>query len=348
MSQPEPPPASLRLRIDTQALAANWRTLDAMSGEAAAGAAVKADAYGLGVDTVVPTIREAGARHFFLAHWSEVPGVLAHTDGPSIAVLHGVLDAQDAAFGRATGALPVINSVRQAALWQKTGGGPCHLMVDTGINRLGIAMDELGDPAITSLQVDTLMSHLACADEDSAMNARQLALFRDAVAVIDAAQYSLANSAGLALGPDYHFDLTRPGIALYGGIVRPELDGRIRQVAYPEAAILQTRQLQPGDSVGYNAKWTAEKPTRAATVSIGYADGFLRALGPGGALQHGGRTLPILGRVSMDMVIVDASDTDLREGDFLEIPFEIREVAARSGLSQYELLTVLGKRFDPS
>ena len=346
MKLPELPPPTLRLRLDSEALAANWRALDRLSGRASAGAAVKADAYGLGVDNVVPVLRGAGARDFFVAHWSEVPAVLRHVDPASLAVLHGPLRAEDARFARATGVRPVINSIRQARQWLEAGGGPCDVMVDTGINRLGLPMGELGDPAVAKLAIVTLMSHLASADEDVAQNAAQLALFEQAASTLPAQRLSLSNSAGIALGEGYAFDLTRPGLALYGGVPRAELAADIRQVAQPQAAILQMRDLQAGDSVGYNATFTAERPMRAATVSLGYADGFLRCWAGCGALRHGDALLPLLGRVSMDMVVVDCSAAPhLGEGDWLDVPYSLPEAAGRCGLSQYELLTLLGRRF---
>ena len=345
---PAPPPASLRLRLDFEALNGNWRALDRLSGTAEAAVAVKADAYGLCVNRVVPALLEAGARSFFVAHWSEVAPVLAFAQPASIAVLHGPRDEAEAAYARATGAVPVINSLRQAAFWHAGGGGRCHLMIDSGINRLGIAPREIGDPAIAALDIDLLLSHLASADEDSALNARQLAAFREVAGQLRARRLSLANSAGIMLGPDYHFDMTRPGVAVYGGIPVPALAGHIAQVAYPEAAVLQVRDLRPGDSVGYNARWTAEVPTRTATVSIGYADGFLRARGDGGALGWREAMLPIIGRVSMDMVIVDCGEYPVAEGDFLSVPFDLPRLAAQSGLSQYEMLTTIGHRFQPA
>ncbi|MBH5322617.1 alanine racemase [Erythrobacter sp. JGD-13] len=343
----ELPPASLRLRIDRQALADNWRYLDSVSAsETATGAAIKANAYGLGVDVAIPALLEAGARDFFLAHWGEVPAALEHAEGSQLSVLHGVRTPAEAHFARETSVLPVINSVRQAALWSQSGGGACHLMIDTGMNRLGITAADVSDPAIQALDIEIAMSHLACADEASPNNVAQLARFRECAQSVGARGLSLSNSAGLMLGPDYHFDLTRPGIALYGGAPVKAMRGKIAQVAYPEAAIIQIRDLSPGDSVGYNATWTAERPMRAATVSLGYADGFLRALGRDGVLHHGDDTLPILGKVSMDMIIVDVTNSDVSERDFLSIPFDLPELSARSGLSQYELLTVLGGRFD--
>jgi alanine racemase len=340
------PPASLQLRLDREALAANWRALADLAPGAATGAAVKAEAYGLGVDGVVPTLAAAGARHFFVAHWSEVPSVLRHVAPSSVSVLHGPVRPEDAQFARATGVRPVLNSLAQVQRWLETGGGPCDLMVNTGMNRLGLALSDLGDPAIGRLEIDTLMSHLASADEDVPLNERQLAAFETAARLVPARRRSLANSAGVALGPRFAFDLTRPGLALYGGIPRGELSSVIRQVAHPQAAVLQLRDLGSGDSVGYNATWTADRALRAATVSLGYADGFLRCWAGQGALSHHGQSLPLLGRVSMDMVVVDCSAApDLREGDWLDVPYSLPDAAQRCGLSQYELLTLLGRRF---
>ena len=339
------PPPTLRLDIDRDALAHNWRVLDRMSGAARAGAAVKADCYGLGVDQCVPVLRDAGCRDFFVAHWSEVEPLLAHVEPRQIAVLHGPLDAGEAAYARATGAIPVIDSLRQAALWTQSGGGACHLMIDSGINRLGISPQEISDPSVQALDVQVLLSHLACADEDSAMNARQLAVFRDAIGRVRHREASLANSAGIALGAEYHFDLTRPGLSLYGGVPRPELDGDIRQVAFPRAAIIQTRLLEAGDSVGYNATFTAPRSMRVGVLSLGYADGILRSWG-GAALCRGEKSLPILGKVSMDMIIIDLSPApELGEGDWVELPYNLPDAAQQTALTQYELLTVLGNRF---
>jgi alanine racemase len=340
------PPASLQLRLDREALAANWRALASLAPGAATGAAVKAEAYGLGIDGVVPTLAAAGARDFFVAHWSEVPGLLRHVAPSSVSVLHGPVRPEDAEFARATGVRPVLNSLAQVQRWLQAGGGPCDLMVDTGMSRLGLALSELGDPAVAHLDVETLMSHLASADENVPLNERQRAAFEDAARLVPARRRSLANSAGVALGARFAFDLTRPGLALYGGIPRPELSNAIRQVAHPQAAVLQVRDLKPGDSVGYNATWTAERALRCATVSLGYADGFLRCWAGKGALSHQGRSLPLLGRVSMDMVVVDCSEApELGEGDWLDIPYSLPDAARRCGLSQYELLTLLGRRF---
>lgn len=345
----EPPPPTLRLAIDTAALADNWRALDRLSGEARAGAAVKANCYGLGVETCVPALVEAGACDFFVAHWAEVASVARFVPADRIGVLHGPLSDADAAYARAAGAVPVINSLAQARLWNEAGGGPCHLMIDTGINRLGVVPEDLSDPAIAALDVHVLLSHLASADEDTSVNDRQLATFRECLPMVQHRETSLANSAGIGLGEGFGFDLTRPGLALYGGVPRPELADHIRQVAFPQAAIIQTRALKAGDKVGYNGEFTAPAYMQVATVSLGYADGFLRSWGAKGVLQHEGRTLPLLGKVSMDMVIVDlANAPELSAGDWLDVPYRLPEAAQRSGLSQYELLTILGHRFGRS
>lgn len=343
---PEPPPAALRLDIDRDALAQNWRTLDALSGNARAGAAVKADAYGLGVDLVAPTLHAAGCRDFFVAHWHELAAVARHVPATSISVLHGPLNAADAAYGRALGAKPVINSVRQARLWLEAGGGPCDLMVDTGINRLGLPLAEVGDEVIAALDVEVILSHLASADEDVPLNEVQRQRWEAAKQTVAHQRSSLANSAGIALGAAFHGDLTRPGLALYGGIPRPEFDGRIAQVVKPMAAILQVRQIAAGDGLGYNATFVAKAPMRVGTIALGYADGYLRCWSGKGTMLSAGRRLPVLGRVSMDMTIVDLSAApDLQEGDWLEADYAPVEAAARSGLSQYELFTLLGDRF---
>ena len=217
-------------------------------------------------------------------------------------------------------------------------------MIDTGMNRLGLSVDEL--PLLQGLAIETLMSHLACADEDSAMNERQRAAFAPLAGRTGATRMSLANSAGIGLGPDYRFDLTRPGLALYGGVPRGEL-AAIRQVVTPEAQILQRRTVPAGDTIGYNAIWTASVATEVAVLNIGYADGYFRGFSNTGAALLDGQVLPLLGRVSMDLIAIDVTAApDLSEGDWLALDYALPEASARSGMSQYELLTSLGDRFE--
>ena len=346
MTPPEAPPAALRLRIDEAALADNWRALDRLSGNASAGAAVKADAYGLGARQAVPVLASAGCRDFFVAHWSEVAPLLGLVPANAISVLHGPLTDADAAYCRAAGVKPVLNSLAQIARWQRGGGGLCDLMVDSGINRLGLAMAELGVAAQAGLEIDICMSHLASADEDVAQNGEQLARFAAIRSALKARRYSLANSAGIALGAEYQADLTRPGLALYGGIPRSELSAAIRQVAFPQAAVLQIRELLAGETVGYNATFVAPRPMRVGVIALGYADGYLRCWSGKGRFRWQDAELAALGRVSMDMTVIDLSAAPgCGEGDWVEVEYDPQFAAAATGLSQYEIFTLLGKRF---
>lgn len=341
-----PPPAALRLALDADALAANWRALDGLSGTARAGAAVKADAYGLGAARVAPVLARAGCADWFVAHWGEVADLLPHVPAARIHVLHGPVTDADVAYARATGVRPVLNSLAQVQRWQTSGGGACDVMVDTGMSRLGLPLADLGDPALEGLAIGCCISHLASADEDVPQNAQQLARFNDVRQRIGAERYSLANSAGIALGADYHADVTRPGIALHGGIVRSELAGVIRPVARPEAAVIQLRTIAAGDSVGYNATFTATAPMRLAVIALGYADGYLRCWSNTGHFLWQGNRLRVVGRVSMDMTIVDVTaHPEIREGDWLAADYDLPAASAASGLSQYELLTLMGRRF---
>ena len=335
--------APLRLRLDSAALVANWRTLDAMSGRAACGAAVKGDGYGLGAPGVVTRLAAAGCRDFFVATWAEAAPLAGL--GIDLAVLHGVRE-EDMTDALASPARPVLSTASQVARWRSAGGGRCDVMVDTGMNRLGVSPADVASGLLDGLALDTLMSHLACADEDSSMNARQRQAFVALAGQTGARRMSLANSAGIALGPDYAFDLTRPGLALYGGVPRVEFEGAIAQVAFPEAQILQRRTIAAGEAVGYNATWTASVETEAAVLNIGYADGYFRGFSNTGSATVGGARLPVLGRVSMDLVIVSVEAMPaLREGDWVTLDYAL-PAAAASGVSQYELLTGLGARFE--
>ena len=344
---PETPPPALRLDIDREALAANWRALDRLSGSASAGAAVKANAYGIGARIAVPVLWQAGCRDFFVTYASEAAEIIGLVPPASITLLHGPLTTADAAWARDAGVRVVINSHEQARRWLEAGGGLCDVMVDTGINRLGLPMAALGDPLVRQLQIDVLMSHLASADEDVPLNARQCARWQESRSALPHRRASLANSAGIVLGSAYHGDLTRPGLSLYGGIARAELAADIKPVARPMAAIMQVRQLSAGDGVGYNSTFIAEAPMRAGVIALGYADGYLRCWSGGkGAMLSQGRRLPVLGRVSMDMTVIDlAAAPDLGEGDWVEAEYSLVEGSVACGLSQYELLTLLGHRF---
>ncbi len=335
---------ALRLRLDSSALVANWRWLERVSGTRA-GAAVKADGYGLGARKVVARLGAAGCQNFFVSTWAEAAALGEVPDGALLSVLHGVgpADGEAALLSRAR---PVLNTMEQVARWKEIAPDrPCDLMVDTGMNRLGLRMDEVH--LAEGLSIDTLMSHLACGDEDSAMNGVQMERFRAVADAVPARRRSLANSAGICLGPEFGFDLVRPGLALYGGVPRAEAEGYIAQVAFPEAEVIQRRTVKMGETIGYGATWTAERDTEAAILNIGYADGYLRCFAGVGGASFDGAGLPLIGRVSMDLVAVDCSGAlELSEGDWVTLDYALPEAAEASGMSQYELLTGLSQRLE--
>jgi len=335
---------ALRLRLDSAALQNNWRWLQRVAG-VAAGAAVKADGYGLGAREVVARLGEAGCRDFFVSTWAEAEALGALPAGATLSVLHGV-GPDDVAAALASDARPVLNSLQQVARWNAMAPDrPCDLMVDTGMNRLGLRMDEVH--LADTLKIDTLMSHLACADEDGRMNQVQLERFRSICDAVPARRTSLANSAGICLGPEYGFDLVRPGLALYGGVPRREAVGNIDQVAFPEAEVVQRRIVKAGETIGYGATWMAERDTEAAILNIGYADGYLRCFAGKGGASVGDARLPLIGRVSMDLVAVDCSAAPgLAEGEWVTLDYALPQAAEASGLSQYELLTGLSHRLE--
>ncbi len=339
-----------RLYLSSDALVANWRALARLSGTAACGAAVKADGYGLGARPVVERLLGAGCRDLFVASWAEAEGVadLALAAGASLAVLHGLRDADLPALARLSGVRPVLSTAAQLVRWRGVAAGrACDVMIDTGMNRLGIGRAEIAAGMLDGVAIDTVMSHLACADEpDHAMNEAQRAAFAALTGRTSARRMSLANSAGIALGAGYHFDLTRPGLALYGGVPAPGLAGAICPVATIAAEVLQRRVVRAGDTVGYNATWRAEVDTPVAIVNLGYADGYRRALSDRGCAFAGDAPLPVIGRVSMDLLALDASAAAVREGDWVRFDDDLVHVAAASGVSQYELLTGLGQRFE--
>lgn len=339
-------PRALRLHIDGDALVLNWRWLASRSAGAVCGAAIKANGYGLGAAEVMKRLSAAGCRDFFVATWAEAAALASQVKGRSLSVLHGVgQEDMEAALGLP--ARPVLNSIAQVARWREAGvGRPCDVMVDTGMNRLGLRLEDALGGALDGLEIDTLLSHLASADEDGLQNGHQLARFQAVRGRVPARRYSLANSAGICLGSGYGFDLTRPGLALYGGIARHEARGHIRQVVYPEARVLQLRRVQRGETVGYNATWMATSERLIATVNLGYADGYLRCHSGKGRARWQVHELPLVGRVSMDLTTFDVSDEpDIGEGDWLAIDYDLPVVAELSGLSQYELLTGLGARY---
>ncbi|WP_439532545.1 alanine racemase [Polymorphobacter sp.] len=342
MSQP-------RLIVDTGAVVANWRALATASGAATCGAALKADGYGLGARPLLAALADAGCRDVFVASWAEAAALGPLPANVRVAVLHGITPPemdQAAALGPAFA--PILNTPAQAALWRQTGC-PADAMVDTGINRLGLAAADLA--ALDGIPLHTLHSHLACADEPAhPQNAAQRDRFQQALAHFPSARAALANSAGIGLGPAFHFGLTRPGIGLYGG--GPSAAG-FHPVLHLVAPVLQLRDVPAGAAIGYGASFIAPRPLRTATVALGYADGYPRALaGQDHSWGHAlieGRRHPVLGRVSMDLLVIDVTHAPaVAEGDPLEIAFDIPAAARAAGRTDYEMLTGLGARYTRS
>jgi alanine racemase len=340
----------LRLLLDSAALVANWQRLKTLSGAAACGAAVKADGYGLGARAVTARLAAAGCRDFFVATWAEAEALGAMPAGCRLSVLHGVRD-DDMAFALRPGPIrPVLNSAAQVARWRQAGGGACDVMVDTGMNRLGLTPEEACSGLLDDLPIDTLMSHFACADEPGhPLNTIQPQRFAAVRARVEAERYSLANSAGVLLGRDHALDLTRPGLALYGGNpVRGSGDMRagLLPVVAVEADLLQVRDVPVGDSVGYGAAWVARRRSRIGIVNLGYADGLLNQLAGGLTAVVAGQEALVVGRISMDLIAIDLTGVEREEGGTIRFPLDLPRLALLAQMSQYEILTGLGTRFE--
>jgi len=339
--------ASGTLTIDLDAVAANWRTLDAASeAHVATAAVVKADAYGLGAAAVAGALARAGARRFFVAIAEEGATLRrALGPGPEIFVLSGHMAGDTEMIG-GHDLMPVLNSIDQVARHlEALPTTRFAIQLDTGMNRLGLEPAEWTEAAPLLLEAGPvlLMSHLVSSDDlASPHNPRQLDLFRrltDGTGV----PRSLAATGGTLLGPDYHFDMTRPGIGLYGGL--PFADARpVVRLSLP---VIQDRTVAPGEAVGYDATWVARHETRVATVAAGYADGLHRALSNMGALWAGATRCPILGRVSMDLICCDVSGLPATPEalDILGPGQGVDALAEAAGTIGYEILTALGPRY---
>lgn len=364
--------AGLRLTVDLGALVENWRDLAHRSGKARTSAVVKADAYGLGIEDVGETLYSAGARDFFVATADEGATLRLYAPEARIFVLSGIWPGMERRFFE-NDLVPVIASEEQLTFWMSVlsdyGDYPCALQVDTGFNRLGLPMDDaiaLADDVSrpASFAPVLVMSHLACGDDPSnAMNRQQLEAFRKVSSAFEGIEASLANSAGIFLGSDYHFDLTRPGIATYGGEAVPGMANPMRPVATAEARIIQTRAVKAGETVGYGRALQLTRDSRLAIVSAGYADGYMRSQSSAGvplrqtgiAGGHGfiaGHKVPVAGRITMDLTIFDVTDLPenlARAGDYVELfgsNISVDEAAKAAGTIGYEMLTSMGLRHE--
>lgn len=353
---------SATLEIDLDAVAANWRDLRARAAPADCAAVVKADGYGLGAAEIARRLQAEGCTWFFVAHLEEGLA-LRRVLAPQcrVVVLNGLLPGTADAY-LAADLLPALNDRGQIGLWSEAAraagrrlGAVIHL--DTGMNRLGLDAAEAAalaeDPAAFEGIVPLLwISHLVTAEAPThPLNAIQLDRFRAALARLPRAPASLANSSGIFLGPDYAFDLVRPGAALYGVNPQPERANPLRPTVRLTGKILQLRHVDTHWTVGYGAQWQAPRPSRIATVGVGYADGYLRSLGNRGVVAIDGRRVPIVGRVSMDLITIDVTDipeSRCAPGQSVELigpAVPVDEIAALAGTIGYELLTDLGPRY---
>jgi alanine racemase len=361
---PNDPETGRTLTVDLDAIADNWQTLTRRLFAVECGAVVKANAYGLGLEPVTARLVKAGCKIFFVADVAEARRARSRAREAAIYVLNGFSPAAANAFAELN-VQPVINSTVELAEWDAfiatqgwRGGAAIH--IDTGMNRLGVSAEEAAALAPRLQQenhgITLLMSHLACAEvQDHPLNASQIRLFRELRMLYHGVPASLANSAGIFIGDTAHFDVARPGAALYGINPTPGRTNPMRNVLTLSGLVLQVRKVPQGESVGYGAAWNAKRASRIAVAALGYADGLLRA-GSGPDRKAGGSAIvakkrcPIVGYISMDLTCIDVTDLPnnaVRRGDsatFIGEDLLIDEVAASAGTIAYEVLVRLGSR----
>jgi alanine racemase len=353
------------LTVDLEAIVANWRKLEKTAVPAECAAVIKADAYGCGVEPVARALAAAGCKTFFVATLDEARTAREALPSAELYVLDGFFQNCGDAFAKLN-CRPVIGDLNELAEWDVfcrrsgwSGGAAIH--IDTGMNRLGLTLVEAngivprinaGDHGIT-----LVMSHLACAETlNHPLNAKQVATFREIASLYSGVPASLSNSSGIYLGPQFQFDMVRPGAALYGVNPTPEADNPMQSVVDLKARIVQLRNVERGDSVGYGGTWTARRPTKLAIVSAGYADGYFRAASAndgtrGAEVVVAGKRCPVAGRISMDLMAIDITDLPdktARRGHMVTLIGEgisVDEVAHHFGTIGYEVLTSLGKRY---
>ncbi len=352
------------LFVDLDAIAENWQALTRRLLTVECGAVVKANAYGMGLDAVTARLAKAGCKTFFVADIAEARRARSRAGDATIYVLNGFSPEAAHAYAELN-VQPVINSTMELAEWDAfvagqgfRGGAALH--IDTGMNRLGMSAEEAAALALRLQQenhgITLLMSHLACAEvPDHPLNAKQIRLFRELRILYHGVPASLANSSGIFIGDTAHFDLARPGAALYGINPTPGRDNPMRNVLTLSGRVLQVRKVPQGESVGYGAGWNVKRASRVAVAALGYADGLARAGSgldrkAGGHAIVAGRRCPVVGYISMDLACIDVTelpDTAVRRGDsaiFIGDELAIDEVAAAAGTIGYEILVRLGSR----
>ncbi len=341
------------LEIDLAAIVANWQDLRQLHAGPVA-AVLKADAYGLGASRVGSALSEAGCQHFFVALLGEALALRPFVPGAMIAVLNGVIPGTET-FYLERDITPVLASLDDIKRWKPYGGHPAILHVDTGMSRLGLDQREIDIVAteperLHGIALRYVMTHLVSAElPEDPLNHAQHRRFMAARKRLPEAPFSIANSSGIFLGQDFVSDLARPGAAIYGLNPTPHLPNPMRCTVRLTARVAQVRHIAAGDSVGYNATWIATRPTRIATIGVGYADGWARALSSRGHATFDGKPVPLVGRVSMDLTTFDATDHPLlAAGQWLELlgpglpPDDVAHDADTNG---YNILTSLGRRY---
>ncbi|MFZ6801822.1 alanine racemase [Undibacterium sp. Di24W] len=358
--------AGALLTIDLKALRANYRFLQSRLGTALCGAAVKADAYGLGAIPVSKALVAEGCRHLFVAQLEEAISLRTHiAHDVAIYVMHGSPVGYEAEFIE-YGCTPVLNSLEQISAWrilakERSISLPAIIQIDTGMARMGLSQAELrtwlNDFSITEgIDLRYVMSHLACAEDQlDPMNQMQLSAFKNLCTQLRQqypdAKASFSNSSGIFLGSEFHFDLARPGAALYGVAPVAGQESPMQSVVQLQGRIIQTREIPMGASVGYSKTWRATQPSRIATVSVGYADGWLRSLSNCGVAHISGIEVPMVGNVSMDTITLNVSHVDpqlLYPGALVDLicpDNTVDQVAKQAGTIGYEILTSLGPRY---
>jgi alanine racemase len=336
------------LTINLSAITSNYKLL---SEKVKVAAVVKADAYGLGMAKVAPALFEAGAREFFVANLDEALSLRKILPKCSIGVFHGLQKGEEREFS-ANNLTPVLNDIYQIKLWRQHADKlSCIVHFDTGMNRLGLSQNDVNTAVdlLKNLNVQYIMSHLACADEPQhPKNLQQLQKMQTIKAVFPNIPISLANSSGVFLGDEYLFDMARTGIAMYGGNPTPNTKNPMQNVVNLRSQILQIRNIDTAQTVGYGASYELKDGAKIATLPVGYADGYFRSLGNNSFCAIGGVKVPLVGRVSMDLITVDVSGLNVSVGDEVEIigdTITIDDVANAAGTISYEVLTNLGGRY---
>lgn len=343
------------LTIDLAAIAENYSTLQKESSPAKCAAVVKANAYGLGIDKVAPILAKANCESFFVATLDEAIELRELLPEKTIYIFHGLRPGQENVLHE-NNLIPVLNDISQIETWSEFAKQSeqklmAIIHIDTGMNRLGVSLDQIDNINTETLDIKFVMSHLACSNKDHPKNEEQLAILNKVKESFSDIPVSFANSSGIFLGSDYHFDMVRPGVSLYGVNPTPDQDNPMQDVVTLTSKILQIRTTSKSETVGYGATKEVSANTKLATIPVGYADGYMRSLSNNSSCYFGDTELPIVGRISMDMIVVDITQAPEREilpSSEVEligrhVPVDL--LARQAGTIGYEILTNLGKRY---